>query len=116
MLTVHMLLPPTPSLLLDHDAHGLRLRAQHHRPTFVQPLVDIRLPLEREIPAAQRARPVQSQDVSRDDARHLERQSDAVARCDEVGSPVDVDGDVFCRLGDEEREEVADGGIEGGGR
>lgn len=127
MLTPHRLHLSVPPLRLFLEAHRLRLDTYNGGPALIQPLVNIRglvgsgFPVEvgrlkGEVARAQDGGTVETEDVSREDTRHLERQAHAVAERDKVGTPVDVDSDVVGGLGAQEREELFDDLRNGAGR
>lgn len=78
---LNMSLSPLGLLL---DPHRLRIHPQNPSPALEQPLIDIRRPLESEVPRSQHTRAVQPDHVPRLHTRHMERQSQVVAFCHQV--------------------------------
>lgn len=100
---------PVPALLLLRVHHGTGLEAHDAEAQLKQPLVQVvglsgalgvvglrvaHARLERVVSGADDARPVQAQDIPREDALHVEGEADEVALGQEVGEAVDVCGDV----------------------
>ena len=100
---LHMTLSPLGLLL---DPHRLRINPHNPSPTLKHPLINIRRPLEREIPRTQHRRPVKPNHIPRLHIGHQERQPHVVARGEEVGFCVQVRADVVRVLRREVRELV----------
>lgn len=93
-------LPLSVALLSFYlDSHWFRLCAENHGPAFEQGLVDVRRPFQGKVARPQGTGAIEPEDISWQDAGHLEREADRVADRDQVGPPVYVDGDVVARLG-----------------
>ncbi len=113
MLTPHSLNPPIPLLRLLHDSNWLAFGPEHRSPTLEDPLVQIRRAAKRVISAPDGRGAVEAEHVAGAHVRHLKGQAHHVALGHEVGSRVDVRGDVVGGLGAEEREQLLDGVGEG---
>lgn len=109
MLTPHGLNMPLPPLSLLLEMHRLRINPHNPRPTLEQSLIDIRRPLKREIARPEQTRPVQPDDVPRLDVGHQKGQTELVTGGHEVGSSVQVHGDVVHSLGCEVRQHLEEG-------
>ncbi len=110
MLAFNCLLPPDTLLLLDDDAHGLRLGGNHDGAALKEALIDVRCALEREIAATKHAGAIEPQDVAGHHTLHPERQAEHVACSDEIELSMNMDRDIVSRLrGEEGRRSLTEG-------
>lgn len=116
MLALRLPLLPLPPLCLDLDPHGFRFDTNDCGTALENTLVDLRCTLESVVSATQDACAVQTQHITRDNARHAEWKTNRVALLDEIGKAVDVHCDVVARLSCQKGEEVADGVVDGSWR
>lgn len=103
MLTPNRFNPPIPPCCLLLYPDRLTLRSHDSSTTLEDPLVQIRRPFERVIPASNDGRSIEAQDVAGRNVGHVEWETNDVAWCYEVRPRVDVGGDEVGRLGEEER-------------
>lgn len=108
MFALSLALSPLPPLRLDLDSQRLRLCSQNRSTALKCPLVNVGCTLHGVISAANDTGTVQAQDISGDDARHLERQANLVALLDKVGEAMDMDSDVVAWLSGEEGQKSLD--------
>jgi hypothetical protein len=106
VLALNRLVSPLPPLGLHLDAQRLAFGPCDGGPALEQALVDVGTSLEGVVPGAQRRGAVQAQHVAREDARHLERQADLVARLNKVRPAPDVCRDIVARLRAQQRQEL----------
>lgn len=105
------LLHMTPSpLRLLRDAQRLRLETHHPDPALKQPLIKVLVAaLERELTRTEHRRPVKPKDIARFYLGHEEWQTQLVTLGKQVGSVVEMGGNVVRLLRGEVRQHVEEG-------
>lgn len=108
MFALSLTLSPLPPLRLNLDSQRLRLCTQDCSTALKRPLVDVGCTLHSIISATDDTGAVQAQDISGNNAGHLELQANLIALLDKVRKAMDMDSDVVAWLSGEEGQKSLD--------